>query len=190
MLLWLPSVVLISLLVSCGGTQPQGTLANQNVLYTQAVQTLVAQLTPLPPTQTAIATLQVAARNFELFSSPPTATPTPAIIPTLTLEPLPSIPMVKANYSSFCRINPSFTSDLAGELLAGEQSELLGKSNPAGWYLIDNPHQHRRAEVNSCWIVASSVTASGNLTLVQSIDQLPASTPVSTPVPSSTPLPN
>jgi len=152
------------------GEPASGGKLSDSAIFTQAAETIVAQLTPLPATQTARATKPIPTNTPYI---PPTETPAPVVQPTATAA-LPTFqppPLLRANLSTHCRAGPGVAYDIVGLLVPGEDVSLLGKSDPPGWWYIRNPPQRRRQPLSFCWVWSGSTTASGD------VDSVPVVSP-------------
>ncbi len=91
------------------------------------------------------------------------ATFTPIPVPTLTSVPSPSIPMASASGQAVnCRSGPALGWDVITLIQAGQSAEIVAKNADASWVEVKNP-----AIVGGlCWMSASVVTISGDLSRV------------------------
>ena len=111
--------------------------------------------------------------------SPTTATE-PSVTPEPTLGPLTAMATVDAN----CRFGPATVYDVLGFLLTGESSLIVGRSDPAGWWVIENLDAG-----GNCWIADSVVDISGDTSGVPVVAPPPTPTPTFTPTPAAPPTP-
>jgi hypothetical protein len=139
-----------------------------------------------PVTSTAEADATIAAarmtlevRGTELAAGLPTETltqeitetPEPSVTPTETATAIP--PLVSVSVNTNCRSGPDQTFKLLGVLKAGEQSQVVAKSEvPNYWYIVNPDNQDE-----SCWLWGEYATVEGDTS------GLPVLTPEPTPTP-------
>jgi hypothetical protein len=146
---------------------------NSSVAYTQAAQTVVAQLTPLPLTQTAMYTPlpTVPVKTPQ----PPTAAPTTE--PTYTLEPIGPLPIIQVTGYNYCREGPGDNYVVDEIVYPGDAFTPQGKNADGSWWYVAAPKQHRKRPAEHCWISNSAVSTSGDPTRVPIITPTPVVTP-------------
>lgn len=131
-----------------------------------AILTACSQPTPPPPTPTA--TLPPPTSTLTPTITPsPTLTPTPTDTPTATLSPTPTetetptitpteeTPYVTADGEVNCRYGPDADYLYAWGLSEGDLAELKGRNYEGTWLYVQ-PHDTDW----TCWVAASTVTAS------------------------------
>lgn len=167
----------IFFLAGCTAEVNTAVLPNQNLVYTQAVETIVAELTPPSPTQTAAALATEKAMNVVTPTPVLTATPTPT--PTVQPTPtLPTIPIFHSDIPLFCLAGPGNGYSVAGYLAPGQEAEITAQSSPAGWWQIPNPRQHRNAPLEYCWVWAKGGTVPQSTVNIPVVNAPPLTTPV------------
>lgn len=95
-----------------------------------------------------------------LASATSTFTPIPALSPTATIVPTPTIPEVtpiSANVN--CRSGPDVGYSAVSYINLGEVAQIAGRNDDSSWWYVRDPHNSGEF----CWVSASVVTTSGNL---------------------------
>ena len=141
----------------------------RNVLMALAVLLLLACSCPLvartvPSTETPPATdtplTSATVPSNTPLPSIPALTATPSSSPTATISPTPSTPQatpVSANVN--CRTGPDVNYSSISVLMFGNSSQITGRNDDSSWWYIHDPGNPG----GFCWVAASVVTASGNL---------------------------
>jgi hypothetical protein len=111
-------------------------------------------------------------------SSPEARTPVPPVTPIAT------DPTATANVNSNCRTGPGTVYAAIGSLPEGGSALIVGRSEPAGWWLIVNPDA-----IGNCWVADSIVEISGDTTSVPVVVAPPTPAPSVTPTPTAPPTP-
>jgi hypothetical protein len=112
----------------------------------------------------------------------PTAGPTFAPLPTNTAPPPPTstVPIVSPNGINVnCRLGPATSWVPLSALVVGQTAQITGRSTDNTWWLVNDPLSPGRG----CWVAASVVVTSGNLSgigVVQSPTATVTSVTVST----------
>ncbi len=89
---------------------------------------------------------------------PATQPPSSTAAPTLTSTP--SVPMVAPTSSNVnCRSGPDVAYDAVSALMLGQTAEIKGRNDDSSWWYIADPANPGQL----CWVAASVVTTSGNL---------------------------
>ncbi len=95
---------------------------------------------------------------LEASDTPTTAfTETPSLTPTITLTPTPSVPEVRVSAATNCRSGPGTVYDLLYTLQPGQVAQVIGKSTPMNYWIINFPGG------TSCWLWGQYATVSGNI---------------------------
>jgi hypothetical protein len=130
-------------------------------------------------------TIVVGAAAQESDAEAPGPTPVEAT-PTFTPTPAPQGPTASADVDANCRFGPGTVYKVIGTFLEGESSPLVGRSDPAGWWLINNPDSS-----GTCWVADSTVSITGETDGVSIVvaPPTPTPTPTLTAVPSNPPTP-
>jgi hypothetical protein len=133
-----------------------------NLVFTQAAETVVAQLTPLPMTQTAMFT------PVPTLSILVTPTHTPTVAPSLTptLPPIGPLPMIEVTVFTYCREGPGDGYVVDATVFPGDGFTPQGKSADGEWWYVAAPKQHRKRPSDHCWIFGGTTTSTGNLSNV------------------------
>jgi hypothetical protein len=93
-------------------------------------------------------------------TSLPTFTPLPSIPSTPTTIPTPTIPQVTPiSVGVYCRSGPDVGYDAVSSIVVGQVAEIVGRNDDRTWWYVRDPNDSS----NYCWVSASVVTASGNL---------------------------
>lgn len=101
------------------------------------------------------------------------AADTPTVLtPTEANTPTPTIPMAAVNRGTNCRSGPGTEYDIIGELLVGQQAEVVGVFPDWDYWIIKNP-----GKVGDCWLWGEYATVTGETA------GLPRFTPPPTPTP-------
>jgi hypothetical protein len=136
--------------------------ADSSLAFTQAAETVVARLTPLPLTQTAIFT--VVPTIVFLTTQTPTPTRVPSATPTLA--PIGSLPVIEVNGYSYCREGPGDQFVVDAIVYQGDAFTPQGKSADGLWWYVATPKQHRKRPSENCWIASGAVTSRGNVSVI------------------------
>ncbi len=153
------------------------TAISQEILATYVAETIQAQAgstslpvdTPLPsetPAQPMAATETPALATEDALT--PTDFPVTA---TETATLTSSVPLIKAEQDTRCRLGPSTVYAVIGFLLTTEQSTVHGKDSGGEWWYIENP----KKQGANCWVWGGSTQVSGDTSA------LPVITPPPTP---------
>ncbi len=109
-----------------------------------------------------LAPAQSANTNSNVNNPAETASPIPAV-PTFTeipLSPTPAVPQVTSNTQAVnCRLGPDVGYDAVSSLSQGQFAQITGRNDDSSWWYIADPN-HAGA---FCWVAASVVTTSGDL---------------------------
>ncbi|MCJ7432316.1 MAG: hypothetical protein MUO77_02390 [Anaerolineales bacterium] len=138
-----------------------------------------------PPDLAATITAQAQILLLPTNQAPPTQageTALPALTPTITLTPTPTVPMVRVSEATNCRSGPSKNYDYLGALLVGETAEVVGKNTETNYWIIKNPDSS-----GTCWLWGYYATVSGNVAPLQEYAIPPTPTPPPTPTATFTP---
>jgi uncharacterized protein YgiM (DUF1202 family) len=136
-----------------------------------------------PPSQVDVqlAVLQTLTANAILNMPVQPVQETPSItasateIPSPTLSPTPSVPLVTVSADTNCRTGPGKVYDYLGALLAGEQTEVVGWDGTGEYWYVKNPDKPG----GFCWLWGYYATVTGNTSAL----------PVYTPQPTPTQVP-
>jgi hypothetical protein len=154
-------------IVSIGGcsalSMSAGSPEGSSLAFTQAAETVVAQLTPLPLTQTAIFTV-VPTIAFIATNTP---TPTLAPSPTATLAPIGALPVIVVSTYSYCREGPGNQFVVDATVSQGDAFTPQGKSADGLWWYVATPKQHRKRPSEHCWIASGATTSTGDISAIQ-----------------------
>ena len=112
----------------------------------------------------------------------PSATTTVALPTTITPTPTQSIPQVKVDVDTNCRVGPGEVYDIVGGLLVGETGEVVGRYEDGNYWIINNPDRS-----GECWIWGYYATVEGPLDELPYFTQPPTPTPTITPTHTITP---
>lgn len=107
--------------------------------------------------------------------------PTPTIVEataTITTTPTPEDPIASAEQDANCRFGPGTVYKVIGSFLVGERSPIVGRSDPAGWWLINNPDAS-----GNCWVADSTLSIAGDTSNVPVVAAPPTPTPMATATP-------
>lgn len=177
------SIIIVLMLAACVpaaasiATPQQQPTIDINPIYTAAVQTYEVESTHkanLMPTATEVILPSVT-------PEPPTTTPSATLIETTPVDtptlwiPLSgsSYPTIAAEMDTNCRLGPDTVFDVVGALRVGETSEVYGKLQGGGWWLIKNITHPDDPKL--CWVWAETTTVTGDTDMVPYI--LPPQTP-------------
>jgi hypothetical protein len=93
----------------------------------------------------------------------PTDTPqpgAPAFTPTPTLTPTPGAPQLTPISSSVnCRSGPDVAYNITGVIQLGQVALIAGRNDDSSWWYVHDPNNPGQF----CWVAASVVTPSGDL---------------------------
>ncbi len=90
----------------------------------------------------------------------PSLTPVPTLTLTPTLRPTPSVPQVTPiSVNVNCRSGPDVAYSAVSALLFGQTAQIDGRNEDSSWWYIYDPANAGQF----CWVAASVVTTSGNL---------------------------
>lgn len=156
---------------------PAPTAVSEDAMATAVAETVQAQLT-------LEAALQASSSPTNTSSPPPpeeSATPavsdTPAFTPTLT------VPILRADVNTNCRLGPStLYNPPVSVLLKGKESEVHGRNDAGTWWYIRDPE---RAD-KFCWIWGETTRVDGDvggLPVITPPPPPPTATPTATPAP-------
>ncbi len=88
------------------------------------------------------------------------ATEVPTPIPTATIKPTPTVPQVTPNSVNVnCRSGPDVAYEATSVLMFGQTAQVDGRNDDSSWWYINDPANAGQF----CWVAASVVTTSGNL---------------------------
>lgn len=89
-----------------------------------------------------------------------TPIPVPILSPTVTIVPSPSVPQVTPNSSNVnCRSGPDVAYSAISSLNVGQFAQIAGRNDDSSWWYVVDPFN----PAGFCWVAASVVTTSGNL---------------------------
>ena len=160
-----------------GGSTP--TQPPRDLIYTQAAQTIQAQLTQNAPTT---------APPEQPPSVPAEDTPTPAAVPpvdtptithtdTPTLTNTPTIPMISASVNTNCRQGSSKAYGIVGMLAVGQIAEVHGRDSTNNWWYIQNLSKPGKF----CWVWRDTTQVEGDISGLSIIKPPPTPTFTVTP---------
>lgn len=154
--------------------------SDTGALQTSVAGTLVAQLT-----ETAAAAPATAEPVLtpEVSSPEPLPTASATLMPTTTLTPTPSVPMVGVTVNTNCRAGPGVAYDYLGALLVGESSEIVGRDPTGNYWYIRNPDN----PAGFCWLWGEYAQPVGNFGSLPILTPPPSPTPTYTPTATETP---
>ena len=133
-------------------------LPGSDAALTAAAETVVAQLTPLPLTQTALVT--VTAIPISQPTLPPTATL--ELKPSATLPLLAAMPVIEVMYYTYCRGGAGDGYPVDAILFPGDSLTVEGKTADGFWWYVPTPKLHRRIPTDHCWIFNGTVSVKGD----------------------------
>lgn len=129
----------------------------------------------------------LAATSSPTNASSPTGTnsPTNTSSPTNTIAPaptVPGVPAVTALENANVREGPSVDFHIVGALLKGQSATILGRDPFAPWFYI----AFTAGQGGKGWVAASTVTTSGDISTVATLNPPPTYTPTPTNTPTAT----
>jgi hypothetical protein len=167
------------LLSACNltGGGPAATQVSVDAIYTQAAQTLEAQLTQNAAAQPTLAPTDTP----QPIQTQPLESPTPASTDTPPPPPTSSVPLAVIDTNSNCRKGPSTQYDPPIALLKeGQKAEIAGRNQDRSWWYVqipDRPGQY-------CWVWGNNVHVEGDASGAQVVAPPPVPiTPTFTPKP-------
>lgn len=185
--------VIVLVLASCNLPNSQATNEKPtDVLFTQAAQTVIVQLTISAAQTQAVfpSATQKEQSPTEIIQPTETTiaeTPQPSETATEEIQPTPSAtpttespyPVISASINTNCRsgADPSF--EIVGYLLVGEPSFVHGQDPWGYWWYIENPNHPGKF----CWVWRETTIVEGDTSKIP-IKQPP---PTYTPTPTNTP---
>lgn len=181
--LFLVLIVTALIATSCNlpGGQAQPTEQQVDVVYTQAAQTLVAQLTQNAPPPTEPAPEQLPTDTPTPTEAPPAESPTPQASDTPAATFTLSVPVISATVNTNCRRGPSVLYDPpVGVLAVGQVSNVIGQDSGRNWWYIENPGKPGEF----CWVWRETTQVSGetnNLPIITPPPPPPTATFTPTP---------
>jgi hypothetical protein len=177
---WL-TVILMALvfgLTACGVGEPD--ISTEERVQTRIAETMAVEYY----VQTGVAERLAASSPFEEGQAGPEASELPVAVvlevpATTTVTALievntatPSIPMVTVSRGTNCRSGPGTEYKILGELLVGQQAEVVGVFPDWDYWIIKNPDK-----TGECWLWGEYASVSGETA------DLPRFTPPPTPTP-------
>jgi hypothetical protein len=126
-------------------------------------------------------TIVVGAAVQESNGEAPSPTPVETT-PTTTPTPAPEDATANADVDANCRFGPGTVYQVIGIFQQGESSPIVGRSDPTGWWLINNPDSS-----GTCWVADSTVSITGETDAVSIVVAPPTPLPTSTSTPTAIP---
>jgi len=167
------------LLSACNltGGAPAATQVSVEAIYTQAAQTLEAQLTQNAAAQPTLAPTDTP----QPTETQPLESPTPASTDTPPPPPTSSVPLAVIDTNANCRKGPSTQYDPPIALLKeGQKAEIAGRNSDRSWWYVQIPNQPGQY----CWVWGNNVHVEGDASGVQVTTPPPVPvTPTFTPAP-------
>lgn len=160
MIAWIALVLFLLGACNLPGDDGPPEQLSRDVIYTQAAQTMQAQLTrnaptPAPPDQSIHPPVE--------DTPTPTATPpadTPTITPTHTptLTNTPAVPTISAIINTNCRQGPSKAYNIVGVLAVDQKAEVHGRDSANSWWYIQNLSKPGQF----CWVWRDTTMVEGD----------------------------
>lgn len=162
----LPKLVLVLIIsaltaTACNlpGSQAQPTNPPIEVVYTQAAQTLAAQLTQNAPPPTEPQPDQLPTDTPTPTEPQPEESPTPQASETPAATLTLAVPVISATTNTNCRRGPSILYDPpVGVLAVGQVSNVVGQDSGRTWWYIENPGKPGQF----CWVWRQTTQVSGD----------------------------
>lgn len=195
--------VLFLWLAGCNLPASEGLSTEANdVLFTQAAETIIAQLTVnAPPTVTPLPPFTETREAQDQPVQPaPSDTPQPAEpvqeateaeqdgAPSPTVESAQEqagegLPTISATVNTNCRYGPAPVFKVEGYLLVGDESKVHGQDPWGYWWYIENPDKPG----GFCWVWRETTVVEGDTSNIPVVQPPPTPTPTMTPSPTLTP---
>jgi hypothetical protein len=159
------------------GGGPITTQVAVEAVYTQAAQTMQAQLTATAAAQPTLAPTDTP----EPTETPVIESPTPEFTETEAPPPTSSVPMAVIDTNSNCRKGPSTQYDPHFTILKeGQKAEISGRNQNNSWWYVQIPNSPGQY----CWVFGDNVHVEGDTSGVQVVTPPPIPiTPTFTPKP-------
>lgn len=173
-------LTLALLLLSACNLPGGGSMTTQvavDAIYTQAAQTMQAQLTASAAAQPTLAPTDTP----QPTETPPSESPTPEFTETEAPPPTSSVPLAVVDTNSNCRKGPSTQYDPPIALLKeGQKAEISGRNQNNSWWYVQIPNSPGQY----CWVFGDNVHVEGDTSGVQVVTPPPIPiTPTFTPKP-------